>query len=147
MSHDESKSKIVIQHDLGINIMNPGIQLIKDRNTSSDEVDAFKLKYDHWRDITSEVLNEIFVSTDYSYKFRNQKSSKREYVNSSWQPDIKYYITKKMKPKIQYLKLLAENIMSYDEQVQEDSSNNDIVSAPIQSGEMMNLKKIIENSP
>jgi len=148
MAHDKSKERIVVQHDLGINIINLGVQLIeKKRNIPRSEIDAFKLQYDHWRDITNEILNEIFLSSDYSYKFRRQISSKKEYVNSSWQPDIKYYITREMQPKIQYLKLLAENIMVYDEQTPEDSVNNDDASVPDKVKKDMSLKTIIENSP
>jgi len=91
MSHEAAKEKIVTQRDLGIGLMNSGVELInKNRNIPRSEVDSFKIKYNHWHDITSETLNEIFHSSDYSYKFRHQRSSKVEHVNSSWQPDIKY---------------------------------------------------------
>jgi hypothetical protein len=123
MPHDVAKGKIVTQHDLGVNIIKSGIKVIDERrSTSRTEVDAFQLKYEHWRDITSEVLNEVFLSRDYAYKFRNKISSQKKYVSYSWQPDIQYYITKEMQPKIQYLKLLAENIMAYDEDASKDIS-------------------------
>ena len=143
VAHDIAKGKIVIQHDLGINIIKSGIHLIdKSRNIPRSEVDAFKLKYDHWRDITSEILDEIFLSPNYSYKFRHQISSKKEYVNSSWQPDIKYYITKEIQPKIQYLKLLAENIMAYDEQAPEKENKVSDVAAP-SNLELLSITQLI----
>jgi len=100
---------------IGVNLHRSGIELInKGNNSSRNDVDGFKIKYEHWVDITAEILNELFVSTDYSYKFAEQKSSKVEYVSSSWQPDIKYYISKELQPKIVFLKMLADNIQQFE---------------------------------
>ena len=149
ISHELAKEKITSQHNIGVKLANDGVELInKHRNNSRTDVDSFKINYDHWHDITSETLNEIFVSTDYSYKFRKQKSSKVEYVSSSWQPDIKYYLTKEIKPKIDYLKMLADNILDFDEvntqPVSEEELEKENMTTPDSN---MSLKEKIENHP
>lgn len=115
-----AKNKIATQHDSGISLAHAAIDLIKEGKSKSN-VDTFKIKYDHWQNITSEVLNEVFLSTDYSYKFRKQRSSKAEYVSSSWQPDIEYFLHKEIKQKIDYLKMLVENINDFDEDTSEEN--------------------------
>lgn len=147
ISHEAAKEKIVTQHDLGIDLVKSGAELIKkSRNISWSEVDSFKLKYDHWHDITSETLNEIFHSSNYSYKFRHHRSSKVEYVNSSWQPDIKYYITKEIRPKIEFLKNLADNIQDFDETTADDVKNeeNILMSLDLENLSVSELLKVLK---
>jgi len=149
-THSIAKEKIDKQYDIAAQLVKSGIDTIKkNRNTSRSEVDNYRMRYEQWRGITIEVLNEIFVSTDYSYKFRTQKSSETKLVSSSWQPDIEYYIRKEIKPKIDYLKILSDDVPMFDEVKIEDINNSkeQNTSAPAQSGGDMSLKSIIENSP
>ena len=86
-------------------------------------VDKIKTEYDQWYEVTNSLLLDIFESSTYAYNFRQTKSSKREYVNPSWQPNIKFYITYELLPKLNYLKVLKENIDDYDE-VEKEVENN-----------------------
>lgn len=145
-THEDAKIKISSQHDIGIQLAHSSIELIKNgKNNSRSDVDGLKIQYDHWHDITSETLNEIFISSDYSYKFRKQKSSQIEYVNSSWQPDIKYYLHKEIKPKIDYLKMLVDNIEDFDEAPIEPSINREEITSNSSDIDMP-LKERIETN-
>lgn len=116
LSRSQAKEKLDNQYNIAADLINTGIETIKkNKRTSRTEVDNFRMRYEQWRGITIEVLNEVFVSTDYSYKFRQQQSSEVKYVSSSWQPDIEYYIRKELKPKIDYLSILTEDMSVYDE--------------------------------
>jgi hypothetical protein len=87
-------------------------------------VDKIKTDYDQWYEVTNSLLLDIFESSTYAYNFRQTKSSKKEYVNSNWQPNIKFYLTYELLPKLNYLKVLKENIDDYDEVEKELKDNS-----------------------
>ena len=62
------------------------------------EVDKFKVELEQWKDITQSILLEMFESNKYSYDFKKHIASKKEYISSSWQPDIKYYLEYELLP-------------------------------------------------
>ncbi len=72
--------------------------------------DNFKIRFEYWDSHTQEVLENIFSSVCYRIDFEEHKSSEVEYVSSDWIPDIKYYVNKQIIPKLEYLKILLENI-------------------------------------
>lgn len=113
----DAKSKIEIQIEKGKVIFETGKKTLKEKynhEISSRERDIFTAKFKQWDDLTFEVLYEIFTSSSYAIKFRDTHSSKTELVGSSWIPDIKYYVTKQLVPKLDYLILLLETIDDYD---------------------------------
>jgi len=78
----EAKEKILAQIKKG-----------KELGQSSKELsrDNFELKFNQWIDFTADILSDIFVSSNYSYEFKEHYSSKVEYVGSDWVPDKKYF--------------------------------------------------------
>lgn len=111
-----SKGKLIAEKALELIRENP------DKDNDRFYVDKFNTDYKQWYEITNSILIDIYESSNYAYSFRHQKSSKREYVNSSWQPNITYYLTYEMLPKLNYLKVLKDNIDDYSE-VNSDQSN------------------------
>lgn len=95
-----------------------GIEFIKnnpDHSLYRSDVDKFKIEVNQWTDITQSILYEVFTSPKYGSEFKNLKTSKRKYVDSSWQPDIKFYLEYELLPKLEYLKILLGNIDDLDE--------------------------------
>jgi len=101
--------------------------------------DNFENKYKIWLKITWEIIGSIFISSNYSYEFKKRISSQTEYVSSDWKPDIKYWITKELIPKIDYLIVLRENINEFEYiPEKQKSSINDVSN--------LNNQKIINGS-
>jgi len=95
-----------------------GFDFIKshpDHSLYRSEVDKFKMEVNQWIDITQSILYEVFTSPKYGSEFKNLKTSKREYVSSSWQPDIKFYLEYGLLPKLNYLKIVRDNIDDLEE--------------------------------
>ncbi len=97
----EAIAKIVEQRRRGREL------LLSVRKDTRDEI---KVKYELWRDFTVDILNEIYASDTYGSDFQKHESSEVEYVSADWIPDIRYYVTKQIFPKLQFLKILAEKI-------------------------------------
>ncbi len=117
ISKEDSDLKIQSQIDKGIDLVEEGVKTTERgsnsyRNTIT--TDNFQIKYKHWEAFTKDILQEIFVDYSYASEFEDHKSSKVEYVSSSWQPDINYYIGTELIPKIEYLKILKENLKEFD---------------------------------
>ena len=118
ISKSKAKGKIESQIEKGNLLFEKGVNIIKSKDYSlvkNRSQDIFKEEYVLWRDLTVEVLNEIFVSPNFSGRFEECKSSKVEYVSADWIPDIKYYIEKQLIPKIDYLNFLIKNLEEFKE--------------------------------
>ena len=116
--------KIERQITKGSVLAKVGIDFIKknpDHSMQRSEVDKFEIEFEQWVNITSSIIYEIFDDYNYGSKFKNHISSKREYVSSSWQPDIKYYLESELLPKLEYLKILKKNVIDLEEM---DSEKN-----------------------
>lgn len=91
----------------GLLLAKNGIDFIKNTPNHSlhrNEVDKFKVELEQWIDISQSILYEIFDSYKYGSDFGEHTASKKEYMSSNWQPDIKYYLEYKLLPKLEYLK-------------------------------------------
>jgi hypothetical protein len=111
----EASEKVEKQIKKGIGLVEEGSKIFKKSMGRIRRLDDnFENKYEMWLNITVEVLDEVFVSTKYSYDFKEKTSSQVEYVNSDWKPDIKYWVTKELIPKIDYLTVLKENISEFE---------------------------------
>ncbi len=109
-----------------------------DHSSITYEIDKFKIDIDQWVEITRSILFEIFDSSVFGHKFYEIRASKEEYVSSSWHPDIKYYITNLLIPKLNYLKSLSINLEDLDELSQpeieiKDAKPESNISIPNQS--------------
>ncbi len=95
-----------------------GIDFVKNTPNHSmyrNDVDKFKVELEQWVDITQSIIFEIFESYKYGGDFKKHTASRKEYVSSSWQPDIKFYLEFELLPKLEYLKILRSNIEDLDE--------------------------------
>ena len=91
--------------------------------------DRFVVMYKLWRKSTEQVLRDIFVSSTYAYEFKEQHSSRVQYVSSDWVPDIEYYLGSQLIQKLDYLANLLVNINDFEEptedgQTEEESSKS-----------------------
>jgi hypothetical protein len=103
-----------------------GIEFIRNNpnhSISRSEIDKFKVELEQWIDITESTLYEIYHSSKYGYDFKNHRASKKEYVSSSWQPDIRYYVEYEVLPKLDYLKILKSNTVDLEEIKQDDENS------------------------
>ena len=103
-----------------------GIEFIKNNQNHSSfrsEIDKFKVELEQWIDITQSTLFEIYHSSKYGSDFKDHRASKREYVSSSWQPDIRFYVEYELLPKLDYLKILKSNTVDLEEIEKYDESN------------------------
>lgn len=115
---DIASIKISEQIRKGTNLYERGIGIIKDGGSNSRIlIDSFVSEYRQWVDFTSAILLELFESPKYSREFRSKHSTDVKYVDSSWIPDIEYYVEKELIPKIEYLRVLGKNIGEFDEGV------------------------------
>ncbi len=110
--------KIERQITKGSVLAQAGIDFIKKNPNHSihrSEVDKFEIEFEQWVNITGSIIFEIFDDYNYGSKFKDHISSKREYVSSDWQPDIKYYLERQLLPKLEYLKILKKNVIDLEE--------------------------------
>lgn len=106
-----------------------GIEFIQnnsDHSSYRSEIDKFKVELEQWIDITESTLYEIYHSYKYGADFKKHRASKREYVNSSWQPDIRHYLEYELLPKLEYLKILKNNTVDLEEIEKEVEKDNSI---------------------
>lgn len=101
-----------------------GRQLVLSAQSKNENRDNFEIKYKQWVEFTGEILKEIFVSSTYAADFKEHRSSKVEYVNSGWIPDIEYYLTKQLNPKLHFLRVLNDNLNEFVEIKNEEKGNN-----------------------
>ena len=95
-----------------------GLEFIKNTPNHSNyhsEIDRFKIELEQWIDISQSVLYEIYHSPKFGSDFKNHSASKKEYVSSTWQPDIQFYLEYELLPKLEYLKILKENTFDLEE--------------------------------
>ncbi len=95
--------------------------------------DNFENKYKLWLDMTIETMDDIYLSREYVNEFRRKKSSQSEYVAYDWKPDIKYWVTKKIIPKIDYLVLLRESLNEFEV----EQPANEVSKTPSENGETL----------
>lgn len=137
--------KLEVRIKKGTSIAQNGYELIKKNsqyNLSRSFVDDFKTHYDQWYEVSFSVLNDIFESDIYAHKFSQQESTSRKLVNSDWQPDIQYYLTHDLMPKINYLKILKNNIDDYVK-IESETKNPDRVFVDLNRiGELREIKNI-----
>ncbi len=118
----ESINLLVQQIDKGKRLFKNGISTIKEKNghtIPSRDRDLFESTFNHWVDITYSILQRIYKSSKYALEFKEKHSSKVEYVNSSWIPDIEYYLHKRLVPKLDYLNVLRDSIDDFEEEKEE----------------------------
>lgn len=128
ISSDEAFKKLDQQIKKGSSLIDEGSENFKKSMGRDRRVDDnFENKYKMWLNITAEMLDGIFSSTDYSWEFKERISSQTEYVSSDWKPDIKYWITKELIPKIDYLVILRESINDFEF---DDTLNEELNSSP-----------------
>jgi hypothetical protein len=121
MNKAEASELLEKQINKGILLSTEGYSLIEEQNghnISPRERDLFQSTFTQWVGFTYSMLLRVFTSSKYASEFEAKHSSKVEYVNSSWVPDIQYYLTKQITPKLDYLKLLLKSI---DDFIEEDS--------------------------
>jgi hypothetical protein len=114
----ESLSLINQQIEKGNILFKKGCLLIKGKSKydiSSRDRDLFESTFKQWVDITYSALLKVYKSSKYALEFKEKHSSKREYVNSSWIPDIEYYLRKQFVQKLDYLKMLRDSIDDFKE--------------------------------
>jgi hypothetical protein len=87
-----------------------------DDNISSRDRDIFESTFKQWVDITYSTLLRVFTSSKYALEFNKKHSIEVEYVNSSWIPDIKYYLGKELAQKLEYLGMLKDSINDFREE-------------------------------
>ena len=113
-----ASEKIDSQIQKGKELAKTGSDLIKSNyrlRRGARDRDNYKSLYEQWVDFTYEILKEIFYSNSYAVDFKKKKSSKVEYVNSSWKPDVKYYLEKQIIPKLDFLEILKKNLFEFEE--------------------------------
>jgi len=109
-----------------------GIEFIKNNTNHSvyrSEIDKFNVELEQWIDITESTLYEIYHSYKYGSDFKKHRASKREYVDSSWQPNIRYYLEYELLPKLEYLKILKNNTVDLEEiekQTENDTPGSEV---------------------
>ena len=120
-----------------------GIEFIKNIPNHSNycsEIDRFKIELEQWIDISQSALYEIYHSPKYGSDFKNHRASKREYVSSSWQPDIRFYLEYELLPKLEYLKILKENTFDLEEIDKPDKPDKTDTSIPETKDKVENVK-------
>lgn len=123
ISKEDAFEKIDQQIKKGASLIDEGSETFKKSMGRVRRVDDnFENKYKIWLKITTEILDDIFISSNYSFEFKERISSHTEYVSSDWKPDIKYWITKEMIPKIDYLVVLRNNINEFEFYPEENKS-------------------------
>ncbi len=126
ISNKDAYTKIDQQINKGSILVEEGSKTFK-RTLGKDKRidDNFENRFNVWVNITIEILDSIFVSTEYNYEFKNKISSEKDYVSYDWKPDIRYWISKQLIPKIDYLIVLRENIneFEYEPQIEQAESN------------------------
>ena len=141
VSVKEASEKIERQIKKGTTLVEEGSKIFKKSMSRIRRLDDnFENKYEMWLNITAEVLDEIFVSTKYSYDFKDKTSSQIEYVSSDWKPDIKYWVTKELIPKIDYLTVLKENISEFEFM----SEKPNVTKTDGANSNVQNVNKILE---
>lgn len=118
--------KIERQITKGSVLAKTGIDFIRknsDHSMLRNEVDNFEIEFEQWVNITGSILYETFDDYKYGSKFKDHISSEREYVGSSWQPDIKYFLERELLPKLEYLKILKKNVVDLEE-IDSDTAHN-----------------------
>jgi len=122
---DIASEKISKQIQKGIYLYKNGVNIIKKykHKISPRTRDIFESEFNQWAGFTFELLCELFISSEYAHEFKEKHLSNVEYVDSSWIPDIQYYLEKQLIPKIDYLKMLHKNIQEFDEQISNNESN------------------------
>ena len=105
------------QIEKGEELLEKGVQIIRERSSDitkrTRNRDNFEVLYIQWRDFAEEMLRELFVSSHYADEFIEVRSSEVEYVGSSWIPDVDYYLHKEIIPKLDYLRILSQNINQF----------------------------------
>jgi len=115
----ESLNLINQQIEKGETLFKKGYSLIEGKSkysVSSRDRDLFESTFKQWVDITYSTLFKVYKSSKYAMEFKEKHSSKVEYVNSSWIPDIEYYLSKQFVQKLDYLKMLRDSIDDFKEE-------------------------------
>lgn len=118
ISKTQAIEKLEKQIAKGSILAKRGIDFVKntpDHSLYRNEVDKFKVELKQWVDITQSIIFEIFESYEYGSDFKKHTASRKDYVSSSWQPDIKFYLEYELLPKLEFLKILRNNIDDLDE--------------------------------
>ena len=109
-----AEEKLKAQIEKGKELVEKGSQIIGETSPDTTQRtrrrDSFKALYNQWQGFTEEILSELFVSSHYAHEFRETQSSKVEYVSSDWVPGVEYYIEKQIVPKVDYLRVLSQNL-------------------------------------
>lgn len=120
--------------------------LVPGLNSDRRYVDKVKTDYEQWYEITHSVLMDIFESDKYADKFERIIYSKQKLVGSNWQPDIEYYLVYKLIPKLNFLKVLIQNIDDYEEVgLETKNSNRDMSIFIINPNRIKELKEVKNN--
>ena len=111
-----AKERLKAQIEKGRELFEKGSQIVREASQGSGtrSRDSFKAFYNQWEDFTEEILSGLFASNHQAREFRKTQSSKVEYVGSDWIPGVEYYLEKQIIPKLDYLRVLSENIEQFE---------------------------------
>lgn len=127
IDQSDAKARIDTQIDEGEKLAKQAEQFIRNTVPIDDRrraTEIFVTLYDQWCDFTFEVIDEIFVSRDYAYKFKDKSSSTGRMVGPGWKPDVEYYLTSRLVPQLDYLSILGSGIGNFQKEKPSQSNIN-----------------------
>ena len=111
----EAIEKIELKISAGQNLQKEGYKIFSKGKYPKWVNNRFCRRFKQWKNLTKSELNRIYNSRYYSSEFEDSLTGKDNLVDSSWKPDLVYYLTKHIPDKLDYLKMLLEDMDSFRE--------------------------------